>query len=739
MKFPKVKIKIPKGNKKKKDNQHKLQKNNLKTQKDHLGISKNVKKTPKKSKRRTLFNKCLFRMSALKLRTQLITLFVFLSVVPALIITYVSFSATNKTTRTSIGQYSQKIIDQLNNSIDLTLKATQVAAGSISDDPSFVKYYSGYDSLSAAERLKLNNAINNLVSYADSTQGTINGLFLIQDDELIYKRTLVSQHLVIEEFVNMPLYEELKQLQEKEIRWIVVPNSANQGIYYVRRLPTKGKFTLMVCALELKNFQEMINLASIETGIPLMLLDQNNYIIVSNAEKNKSDTFNADETTLTYLQEVDEYIKKEVENYTFVSNHTQSLVSFAVCINDWKVVMVAPLDLLMKDFQSAVGKMISILIICVVIAAILSIFASKLITRPLSQISIFMSEVEKGNLNIEDQVKSKVGMTNVETKALVSGFINMLSTLKALITDAKHVTLSVEENTNALKQMATSTAISANDVERAIESIAHGAQMQNQQIEHSINLIDNLSSNINKVTDLMNIVKSTSNTTMTMSKDTKSKLDTLSSQAQNTIEISNAVSAHVLALGDQANSITHILDMIRDINEQTNLLSLNAAIEAARAGDAGRGFGVVAEEVRKLSLQIQQAISTIDKTLQDIHKQKESTLEELDKAIEVFNNQIPIVNDTTNIFDHIYMQMDDVNNQINDATALLNEVMRQKQEVTNKMAEIAEIVELAASASEEVSAESSDQAHYADKINQMAQQLAYTVAELKNTYSKFQE
>ena len=747
MKFPKIKIKIPKlrfkKNSKLKVPKMKINKRQSKSnkQQSNLRISKKEKRPPKKT-RKIRLSKYLSGLSKLKLRTQLITLFVLLSLLPSLIITFVSFRATNKSTQSSIGQYSQKVIDQLNNSINLTLKATQVAAGTLSDDPSFTKYYSNFSSLNAADKLKLNNAINNLVSYADSTQGTISGLYLIQDDKLIYKRTLVSQQFIVEDFITMPLYEELKGLSDNEIKWVVIPDSLNQGIYYIRKLPSKNKFTLMLCPLELKNFQEMIRLASIESGIPLMLLDKDNNIILSNAEKDENDTkanLVPDETMLSYLQEVDGYIKEETTNYTFLSKHTQSLISFAACDNGWKVVLVAPLDLLLKDFQKAVVQMYTILVVCILVAAIISIFLSKVITYPLSQISSFMSEVEKGNLNIEDKVKSKVRISNVETKALVAGFINMLSTLKILITDAKHVTLAVEENTNALQQMATSTAVSANDVETAIESIAHGAQMQNQQIEHSINLVDHLSSNINKVTELMYTIKTTSNSTMTMSQDTKFKLDTLSSQAKNTIEISDAVSSHVLALGEQANSITHILDMIRGINEQTNLLSLNAAIEAARAGDAGRGFGVVAEEVRKLSLQIQQAISTIDKTLQNIHKQKESTLVELKKAIEVFSNQIPIVNDTTNIFDHIYMQMQNVDTQINDATTLLGAVVKQKQEVTSKMAEIAEIVELAASASEEVSAESSDQAHYADKINQMAQQLAYTVAELKNTYSKFQD
>jgi methyl-accepting chemotaxis protein len=449
MKFPKVKIKIPKVRVKKKDSKLKIPRTKLKVQKSKLGISKKEKKPPKKFKKIKSI-KCLSAISTLKLRTQLVTLFVLLSLIPSLIITSVSFSATNKSTQSSIGQYSQKVIDQLNNSINLTLRSTQVAAGSISDDADFMKYYSSYSSLSAADKLKLNNSINNLVSYADSTQGTISGLFLIQDEKIIYRRTLVSQHLIVEDFVNTPLYEELKEMGEKEIRWVVITDSSNQGIYFIRRLPTKNKFTLMLCPLQLKNFQEMINLASIEAGIPLMLLDQNNNIILSNAKENE-ESLMTDENTLSFLQEVDNYIAQEVENYTFVSDHTKSLVSFAACDNGWKVVLVAPLDLLLKDFQKAVGKMFTILIACIVIAAIVSIFLSKIITYPLSQISSFMSEVEKGNLSIEDDVKSKVRISNVETKSLVSGFINMLSTLKVLITDAKHVTLSVEENTNAIK------------------------------------------------------------------------------------------------------------------------------------------------------------------------------------------------------------------------------------------------------------------------------------------------
>jgi methyl-accepting chemotaxis protein len=225
---------------------------------------------------------------------------------------------------------------------------------------------------------------------------------------------------------------------------------------------------------------------------------------------------------------------------------------------------------------------------------------------------------------------------------------------------------------------------------------------------------------------------------MAMSSTTKGHLDQLSEQTKDTIAISGAVRVQVEELGNEASKISNILSLIKSINDQTNLLSLNAAIEAARAGEAGRSFAVVADEVRKLSYQTEGAIATIGQTIMSIHNKKESTLGELQKATVVFNNQIPIVSAATEAFLHIDKQMGTINKQIECATDTLQEVTIKKEEVVMRMTEVSQIVGQSASVCEEVSAESTQQTYYAQKISHMANKLLESMSDLQRTYSRFE-
>ena len=177
--------------------------------------------------------------------------------------------------------------------------------------------------------------------------------------------------------------------------------------------------------------------------------------------------------------------------------------------------------------------------------------------------------------------------------------------------------------------------------------------------------------------------------------------------------------------------------MIQGINKQTNLLAINAAIEATRAGDTGKGFGVVADEVRKLSAEIENAVDIIAQALKKVEEKKTATIKHLAKATEVFGKQLPIVQETAATFENIYAQMEEVDASMDEANNVLQEIMNQKEEVSQKMQEITGIIEHTASVAEEVSAESTNQTETINQIGTLSNQLAATIETLKGAYGKF--
>ena len=669
-------------------------------------------------------------LSKSRLATQLIAIFILISIIPCLIISYVNFSKTSSSTQYSLGKYSQKIMEQLSYNIEESIAVTDTAINELTIDSNFIRLISQFNSLGDSDKFTLVSELDKkLLGMSNSTR-VIDGLNIIYNNELIYQKSISNKIISIDEIKTIAEDYKLNDLAFNEIKWFSIPKAEGSQFYLAKTMKNGSNAHVLIVSLQSQNFKRVIDFGSIEKGIPIMLLDAKNQVILSNNQELVGTELNENDSS--FLKNVN--LSDQMTN-TFMSG--SSLISYAKCTNGWKIILNAPLDVILKDLKSAFKQISIIIAICILLALLLSIVVAQKITRPINKMASYMKEIEAGHLDLEQSIRKNISISNLEMGWLVGGFTNMIVTLKQLINDAKKVTAAVEKNAKDLEQVAAQTSESSRGVEEAIDSVAQGAQIQNSEIEGSVQLIDHLSLHINEIGTSITNIKKTSAGTMDMSEDTRLKLNTLATQTKDTISISHIVSSQVKELGEEVTHINKLLDIMNGINQQTNLLALNAGIEAARAGEAGKGFNVVADEIRKLSYQTQDAIATIAKTIQSVQVQKELTLSELQKALEIFSNQEPVVNSVIEIFSSIYVQMQEVDHQIDNTNSLITEVITEKQEITTRIGQIAQIVENSAATAEEVSAESSTQTKYACQISTMSKQLFESITELKEAYSKF--
>lgn len=276
------------------------------------------------------------------------------------------------------------------------------------------------------------------------------------------------------------------------------------------------------------------------------------------------------------------------------------------------------------------------------------------------------------------------------------------------------------------------------EVNDAISSATLGVQNQALSVEDSLTLTHELSNNIDHIGKVISAVKENSSKTREVSEQSKPKLIALTMQTKENVELTKKLYEYIQDFGKEASGINAIITMIDDINKQTNLLALNASIEASRAGEAGKGFAVVASQVRTLSEQIQEATVQIKKRIATIEEKKNLSLVEMNEVINVFNKQIPVVEENVQNFMDIQEQMGVIDNEIIQVNGLLTDVTNQKNNIYEELNKIFDVVQHTVSVLEEISASSKEQSEYASDMNSMASQLVENTNELEASYAQFE-
>ncbi|MDG2643052.1 methyl-accepting chemotaxis protein, partial [Vibrio parahaemolyticus] len=215
-----------------------------------------------------------------------------------------------------------------------------------------------------------------------------------------------------------------------------------------------------------------------------------------------------------------------------------------------------------------------------------------------------------------------------------------------------------------------------------------------------------------------------------------SAVDTVRNVSE-TVESIEQSSRVISSLATQANDITSVLEVIRDISEQTNLLSLNAAIESARAGEHGKGFAVVSEEVRKLAEQSKQAATDITKLNLLVQNDTKDVVNVMGKGQQEIQEGIHAVQNAKLAFHNIVNHINEVTDQIQDITASAEEMSASSEEINSALINISSISQNIVSEANHTSQSSQAQSVSIQDITNMSLQMQKLVDELEKSATQF--
>ncbi|WP_022850735.1 methyl-accepting chemotaxis protein [Limisalsivibrio acetivorans] len=369
--------------------------------------------------------------------------------------------------------------------------------------------------------------------------------------------------------------------------------------------------------------------------------------------------------------------------------------------------------LMEKETGNRISRLMVFIFIAVVIVAvsvvILSFVFTKILMKNLVVTASVLNDIAEGEgdltVTLDDSQKDEVG-------DVARNFNRFLDKLKELIVAVKDSAGSVASGST---QLASTT--------EEISSTFHG---QASQVSSVAAATEELSSSSTEVMNSLNEGMDRSKDAVNYTNEGQKTLDRAVEEVNGIKDKVEKLNSTISSLSKSSEEIGSIVSVIDDIADQTNLLALNAAIEAARAGEAGRGFAVVADEVRKLAERTQHATSEIGGIISGLVSETNAATKDMNEARDQVETGVEVMGETGVVFGHIVESMESVD-QVN--SIISNAV----QEQTTTIVSINDNTQAISSGLEQSSVAMQEITHTISDLQQQAEELSQLVSKFKTS------
>lgn len=387
-----------------------------------------------------------------------------------------------------------------------------------------------------------------------------------------------------------------------------------------------------------------------------------------------------------------------------------------------------------RSVHTSDAIIIIVSLVALVVCIVVSILLAATIIRPISRVTRQLKEISEGEGDLTRQLEVK---SNDEVGELAKYFNKMIDNLRQLIRQvgmgAEQVAASSEELTASAEQTSRST----EHIAVAMQDVSAGSERQVQSVSESSKFITEMSLGLNQITDntqqVSNSVVKAAEVAAEGQVSIHSVVDQMESINQQMLQLAEMIAV----LGQRSQEVEEIVSVIRGIAGQTNLLALNAAIEAARAGEHGRGFAVVADEVRKLAEESSQSAQQISDMVQSIQADTEAAVASMNGTTAEVRKGMNTVAEAGKSFEQIQRAVGDVNGQVQEVSAAVQQISAETEQVVQSIATIDEIAASTASGTQNVAAAAQEQLASMEEITSSAMSLSKMAEELQALVGQF--
>jgi len=678
---------------------------------------------------------------------------IFISIVLCVVtVGTISYQKSKGLIESNVSNASIQTIKQVSNSLDTVFKSYIDTSFQIMFDSVFLENMNTLQTTdNTYEKIKTSKAITDKLSTYMVTNKVIKNITIIPVNDII--EPIVTGQTVDNDSTkkDAQTYRDTQWFKETQLKngtehWIEpqadgISQSAAYGSVglarMVRNMNNPDLSFMLVLELDINNFFESVSKVDLGSGSEIVIVNSNNEYVMAPDSTLYGQTPNI---TIPSAQE-DAQNNAEAELVTSDSltltgaNEEQYLAIYEVLQSndDWKVVASIPTDNLIEQAAPIRNLTVITSIIAGLLAIGIGVLVIQLIGRPLNYVTGLMQKGALGDLTVRSTLKKR----NDEIGLLSNNFNEMMEQISILATQTTNSAAEVLKTAAELTDASEKTSIAAKEIAIATDEIAGGASSLAMEAEKGTDHTNTLNDQMKQVNEYNVQMSISANEVEHASLQGISYMGVLIDKTGTTEQMTRAMVDKVNALKVSTTSIVKILDVLNAVTKQTNILSLNATIEAARAGAAGKGFMVVADEIRQLADQSKNSIEVVAQITRTITTEIEETVTVLSEAYPLFQEQIGSVKEANQLFLTVQAQMETFKQSMNQVSDAFVELNKSQEILSDSMNNVSAVAQQSSATSEEVASLSTEQLSISQNLVDLSGKLQTVSTGLKDSLSKF--
>ena len=412
--------------------------------------------------------------------------------------------------------------------------------------------------------------------------------------------------------------------------------------------------------------------------------------------------------------------KTSAMDYVTYQNQKYYFVYSKISTSQAMICALIPEKVILKQASDIKVLTIIIVLIAIAIAVIVGTFIATGIGNSTLLIVKLLTKVAKGDFSSRIKLKSRDELSYLADQMNLT-----FGSMKELIEKVAGVSNSVSNSSNEVKCYTEELQKNSIKINTSIQEIEKGMENQASDTESCLKQMNSLSELITNVNLNTSEIEVIAKETREVTGNGIILMQDLNRKSQNTSNITNSVIRNIEVLEEESKSIAAISNVLNEIAQRTNLLSLNASIEAARAGDAGKGFSVVANSIRDLAAQSIASSNEIFKIIEKINERTNQTVMSAKEAEMIVSMQSKALKKSINVFNDINTRVENLAFSLKGITSEVNDIETVKNSTLHAMTDITAVVQQTVAVTEQ--------------INNCILEQSATVSNLNNTVSKLYE